>query len=543
VTAARQRRQLAPGVPQRLLPFFGIAMLFLAVLWPYRNYVPIWDGRVYADCAIHAAEQGLSLTSLRCAGHPSQGYAFFLAASQLGAPGDTVLLHLTDIMLGLLAIASFRVVLARVFPGEMHRRSLDVVTLAAAMHPVLLSTLLQVNVDFGVYVFFFAALAALMSGYVQLTILFGALLCFSKETGVLAYGLMLALHAAFTMRVASGSMRERVERLLPLVPTLIPLALFAVYVLTWHETRVEPVIWKHGWQKTTIDGFNFFDLSDPIVLSYAAGIFVLGFGWVVTAIISADFFAGATRMAKRLPGRMVEGANANALAFVTVLTGALTYVLTSFRTWSNLRYFALLYPLILLLGYAALVRLRVPVLVRNGVFVALVLLFFVAQTRSIDPVSQRVYGTFSAGQKPMYRMSSITNEYHGPGRDELVYNLEFTGYHDVQNAFFARLPMTDSTAIATSNTVGLKLFAPLDWGTRRRTLRPTSIIRPRYTDEIELLADVGRPAEVWYLEFSNRPDNDRALESLHALYAEGGIVRTYKDGQLLVAHRLTLKAK
>jgi hypothetical protein len=91
VTAARARRQLAPGMPQRLLSFFGIAALFLAVLWQYRNYVPIWDGRVYADCVIHAAEQGLSLTSLRCAGHPSQGYAFLLAISQLGAPGDTVL--------------------------------------------------------------------------------------------------------------------------------------------------------------------------------------------------------------------------------------------------------------------------------------------------------------------------------------------------------------------------------------------------------------------------------------------------------------------
>lgn len=522
---------------------FGIAMLFLAVLWPFRNYVPIWDGRVYADCVIHAAEQGLSLASLRCASHPSQGYAFFLAASQLGAPGDTVLLHLTDIMLGLLAIASFRVVLARVFPGEIHRRSLDVVTLAAAMHPVLLSTLLQVNVDFGVYVFFFAALAALMSGYVQLTILFGALLCFSKETGVLAYGLMLVLHAAFTMRAASGSLRERAERLVPLLPTLIPLAFFVIYVMTWNATRAEPVIWKHGWQKTTINGFNFLDLSDPIFLSYAAGIFVLGFGWVVTAIISVDFFAGAARLARRLPGRVVEGANPNALAFVTVLAVSLTYLLTSFRTGSNLRYFALLYPLILLLGYGALVRLRVPTLAKNGILVGLVLLFFLAQTRSVDPVSQRVYGTFSAGQKPMYRMSSITNEYHGPGRDALVYNFEFTGYHDVQNAFFARLPLTDMTAIATSNAVGLKLFAPLDWGTRRRTLRPTSIIRPRYTDEIELLANVDRPAEVWFLEFTNRPDNDRSLESLHALYAEGGIIRTYKDGQLLVAHRLTLRPK
>lgn len=541
MNAARVRRQLAPGVSQRLLPFFAISLLFLAVLWPYRNYVPIWDGRVYADCAIHAAEQGLSLTTLRCAGHPSQGYALFLAASQLGAPGDTVLLHATNIMLGLLALASFRVVLARVFPGAEHRRPLDVLTLAAAMHPVLLSTLLQVNIDFGVYVFFFATLAALMNGHRTLTILFGLLLCFSKETGTLAYALMLALYAAFTVRITTGSWRERAERLAPLAVTVIPLVLFAFYVLTWHETRAEPVIWKHGWQKGTIDGFNFFDLSDPIFLSYAAGIFVLGFGWVVSLILSTDLVVGAVRMARRLPARDVAGADRNMLAFMIVLTVALTYLLTSFRTWSNLRYFALLYPLILLLGYASLTRLRLPVLARSGVMIALVLLFVAATGHSIDPVSRAVYGTFDAGQKPMYRMSSITHEYPGPGRDELVYNFEFTGYHDVQNALFSTLPVTDSTAIATSLTVGLKLFAPLDEETRRRSLRPTGVIKPRYTDEIELFADAGRPRDVWFLEFSNRPDKDHALESLYTRYDETGVVRTYRNGQLLTAHHLVLK--
>ena len=55
----------------------------------------------------------------------------------------------------------------------------------------------------------------------------------------------------------------------------------------------------------------------------------------------------------------MEGAESVIVTALTVLTAALTYLLTSFRTWSNLRYFALLYPLFLALTYSALVRLGV----------------------------------------------------------------------------------------------------------------------------------------------------------------------------------------
>ncbi|MFI5311894.1 MAG: hypothetical protein ACHQQ3_11710, partial [Gemmatimonadales bacterium] len=89
---------------ERIAAFAAIALVFLAILWPERGYVPIWDGRVYADCAIDAARTGLSMESLRCAAHPSQGYAALLAMSQLPHLGDVRLLHLTDALLGLLAL-------------------------------------------------------------------------------------------------------------------------------------------------------------------------------------------------------------------------------------------------------------------------------------------------------------------------------------------------------------------------------------------------------------------------------------------------------
>ena len=225
---------------------------------------------------------------------------------------------------------------------------------------------------------------------------------------------------------------------------------------------------------------------------------------------------------------------------MVVLTMVLTYILTSFRTWSNLRYFALIYPLLVLLTFAALLRLGAGWKTRYTALTAIGVFFLFATYRSSDPVSRAIYGTFSIGQRDMYRMASISGEYPGPGRDELVYNLQFTGYHHVQNALFRTLEPTDSTAFATSRVAQWNMWSPLDAVTHMRTLRPDELIVPRYWDDGELLASPQRPRDVWFLEFSFRPDRDSALATLKPLYREVAVTRTLARGHLLVAHHLEL---
>ncbi len=527
---------------ERYVAFSVIALVFIAILQPELHYVPIWDGRVYANCAMEAASNGfagLSMESLRCAAHPSQGYIIFLAASQLVRFGDIAALHITNILLGLVALASIRVVLARLIPDSARVRQLDLVTLLCAVHPVMLSTLLQVNVDFGVYVFFFATLAAYMSGEFWLATFTGLLLCFSKETGVLAYVLIVGLDVVFRM-IPAGTPAERAKRALPLWMTPIPVVLFGVHVLWWNSTHAQSAVWKHTWQKGTLDGFRFFDLSDPVFVSYAAGIFIVGFMWVVSAVIGADLLLGGVRMVRRLPQRVVPGADSSRLAYFTTLAVVLTYLLTSFRTWSNLRYFSLLYPMLIILAFASMLRLGMGWRARTAALLGIGALFVLSIYRSDDPVSRAVYGTFSIGQREMYRMSSITKEYAGPGRDEIVYNLEFTGYHHVQNALFHALQPTDSTAFATSRIARYNIWSQLDAVTRDRTMSQQEVIVPRYWDDVDLLASPHRPKDVWFLEFSYFPDKDSSLASLKPLYRETGVTRTLARGHLLIAHHLEL---
>lgn len=520
----------------------GVAALIMTVMvLPELGYVPTWDGRVYANCVMDAAFSGISMESLRCANHPSQGWAIWLALPQLFAPGSVAAMHLTNLFLGIVAVIAFRVVLTRVFPAPEHARGLDLVAIAAAAHPVMVSTLVQPNVDFGVYVWFFVALAGLLSPAVAglvTAVVAGTFLAFSKETGVAAYGLAVAMTVGVAWVKRGGESRgEFVRRRLARTALLgIPVALFALHVWWWDRSHEIEAIWKHTWQTSTSAGFNFFDLSEPIFLSYAAALFVLGFMWVVWLPIVMDGARGLAGIARRRPARAVPGADPALLGGLTFFTVALTYLLTSFRTWSNVRYFALLYPLFLALAYAAITRMGAGERVRRAVFAGFAALMLLASYRSADPLSRMVYGTFDAGQKRMYRMSSITGEFEGPGRDQLVYNLEFTGYHHAQNALFERISPTASTVIGTPRHVRWNIWTQLDSATRARTMRRDHVFAPVYADEVDIPAR--KSPEAWFLGFSNHSDRDHALEGLLTQYAVTDSVTVFSRGQRLVAHRL-----
>jgi len=527
----------------RVAAFIVTALVFVGILVPEVHYVPIWDGRVYALCAVNAASHGLaglSMESLRCGGHPTQAFIGILALSQVIRFGDVAALHITNIALGLAALACIRVVLARLFPDPAHAIRLDIVTVLCAVHPVMLSTLIQPNVDFGVYVFFFATLAALLSGRLWWATLAGTLLCFSKETGVLAYGVMMGLYVLFRAFEEKGAPAERLRRVLPMWMTSLPLVLFGVHVLWWNTTHFQSAVWTQTYQQGAQYGFHFLDFTGATFRSYATGIFVIGFMWVISALIAADLMRGGAGMARGLPKRSVPGADARRVTYVTVLTFVLVYLLTSYRTWTNLRYFALLYPLLVIVGYASVVRLAIPRRFATGLLCATGLLFVLSIYRSVDPFARLMYGTFPTGEHDMYRMASINGEYPGPGRDELVYNLQFTGYHHAQNALFRALRPTDSTVFATTGMARWNVWSQLDRETHERTLQQTGVIVPRYLTEVDLLASPDRPRDVWFVDFSFRPDHDGALASLKAVYREVGTMGASADGHVLFAHHLQL---
>jgi hypothetical protein len=156
------------------------------------------------------------------------------------------------------------------------------------------------------------------------------------------------------------------------------------------------------------------------------------------------------------------------------------------------------FPLGLLVAYAALLRLRVRPLARGALLASVTALLAVSAVRTIDPVSRAVWGTFDVGDRSLLSITSLRNECCGHGRDQLGYNLEFTQFASLQDALYERLKPSDSTVLVLPEYADWFTVGTLDSVTHRRTMRSAGIVRPRVLmapDTYNLGA-----AHAWYVE-------------------------------------------
>ena len=513
------------------------AALLVMLVWPERSFVPIWDGNVYVQCVVDAARSGLDLHSLRCGGHHSQLYMGLLALSQVAFPGRVAAIVAVNLALGAAALAAFAAALRRLAPGDGYRAERALVVVALAVHPLIAATLLQVNSDFGVYAFFAMVLAALSWRRYRACALAGLLLCFSKETGALAYGAALGLHVLFEAAARPGAARSRLAGALRAAgPAFVPLVLYAAFIGWWAATQPSYAIWNRGIQERPLTGLRWFDFDDVVFRSYAAIIFVLGFAWIPSAAIVADLAVGAGRAARRLGDRALSGMDAGAAAYLSALTATLVYLLTVYRTWSFPRYFVVLVPLQLLTAFISLVRLGAaprPRRIALGVFSAVLV---ASNHSSWDPVSRGVFGTLPLGGSSAYDVASIAHDFRVRDADNLCYNLQFTGFHLALNAMYASLKPTASTTVVFPRFNRWGLWSPLDARTFERVIPRAGTVTPDYADETLIAARRDRkPHELWLVEQPNDGDT-LAVEALHRFYDDADFAR-YSGGGVTVTAR------
>ncbi len=527
--------------PRRPQSWWGVipAALLVIIVWPERAFVPIWDGNVYLQCVVDAATGGLNVHSLRCGGHQSQLYMGLLALTQLPRAGNLTAIVAANIALAFAALVACNVILRRLVPGEQWWMERALIVTIVAIHPLLAATLIQLNSDFGVWVFFAMSLACLVSRRYWFAALAGLMLCFSKETGVLIYFAALALHALFRAADERGTARERIAAVGPsIAPAMIPLIAYAAFLMWWSATQPTYAIWNQGIHEHPSAGVRWFDFDDLILRSYAAIIFVLGFAWVPVAAILADVARGAAGIARKLGDRALPGMDAGIAGYLAALTAALVYLLTAYRTWSFPRYFAVLAPLLLLCGFISVVRLGAGPRARRIALGALGAIMLSANYSSWDPVSRSVFGTLSLGPTSVYDVSGIAHDFRVIDADHLCYNLQFTGFHWAQNAMYAAMKPTARTTFVFPRFNRWGLWAPLDARTYERVAERTGTVTPDYEDEASIAAmREKKPVELWLVEQPNDGDT-LAVQKLHHDYADADSARYSAHGLTLTARHL-----
>ena len=519
------------------------------LLWSRRDYVPIFDGRIYADCIEQVAANPTYIGGYRCAGHVAESYVAILALAARLRPDSAPALLLANTLLFVVgAVALWRLVRSA-FPGEEHRVGRALVVGAFLVHPVVLAAVVQPGLDLGLLVFSLCALAAAVEGRRWTLVLFGIWLIFSKEPGVLLYGaiaavwlwrrcssmlspddatrvgiaalvflgqLALVQHetpSALLFFAAAGVVarrrrgpvrpvgRELTSALLREWPIAIPVLLFLGYLIYYklRSQHTAPVLWQGGGGVIALIGTLLRGgVLDPPTGSSLALMFVVGFLWVPTLWILADLAIGAARHVRNQPARALAGVDRPALDFIVVVLLADVWLLSRYVTFSNARYYLPVFPLALLAAYAALVRLHVRPLVRGALVASAAVLLAVSTVRTVDPVSRAVWGTFSVGQRSLLSITSLRNECCGHGRDQLAYNLEFTHFASLQDVLYERLKPSESTVLVLPQFGDWYTVESLDRVTHRRTMRSAGAIRPRVVmapDGYDLSAP-----RAWYID-------------------------------------------
>jgi len=431
-----------------------------------------------------------------------------VALPQLADPGNTAALLAVNALLGCLALLAFHRVARRLVPEEERASSLlpGLATLAFALHPVFLAGAVFLTPDYGVAVFFLVALAGLLEGRIGWAVIAGTFAVWSKQPGVVVY--TLAAFAWIALRLASspGSLRAALYASRRLAWLLLPTASFVLYPFLKHWRLIGQTFYEAdggpGLVATALAPG-----SHRVLLGYLVLVFVLNGAWLATSFA----LAGAVKALAGVRLRPLAGLRERLLGsevsrdrlvvVLTLLSG--TAVLTRFPTFLNTRYFLPLYPLLVLSGMAALHSLARSRAVRAVAMGTVGLLFGLSIWRTTDPVSRAVFGTFRFGEHEMLKMTSLTGECCGYGRDQLVYSLEFARFHDLANEMLPALVSRPRPPLVSWPDLDWHFLGPIDRVTARRTLRRGATVPVRVRSVIPFARGDASATGLVLLEFPN----------------------------------------
>jgi hypothetical protein len=242
---------------------------------------------------------------------------------------------------------------------------------------------------------------------------------------------------------------------------------------------------------------------------------------------------------RRTSPRALYGAKRRVVQFVAVLGLLTTYALTRFSTYGNTRYLLPIFAIAPLILYSSMVRLAIAKVTRVTILTALVAVSLISSVRTIDPVSRVVFGTFPVGDHSLLRMTRLTGECCGAGRDQLVYNLEFTTLSDLVSDATASLA-TDSTTLFLPPRMRWETVGALDSTTHRRTLRRDHRFTPNVFEPDTLSMLDTPPGSAIYLALPNG-DVEAGARALSRRYELGEPRRFWRGRYSLTAYPLTLR--
>lgn len=488
---------------------------FLVLVVPHIDLVPLWDGAFYAQSILAAVRNGIDLGALNIAGHPGIGSLLIPALIAKWSGANLWGLQLGNIILGSIAVLSFVAIVNRLFSEVSLFERLAISSLFSAL-PVVAANALNPNLDFGTLVFFLLFLSLLLYERFWLAAIAGGMLVLAKETGFVVWSITIISYLLSEVIVRRASFRQKLRAALKISPACLSILALVAYALIRLSDN-KSVIWV-AFSRQSGGGLHQLmwpSMSNPVFQTYLAQIFSVNFMWIVTFFILVGVVISVLgKIVFKRPSKC--SARRNLIFFLFL---PLVFSLTAFQTFTNIRYFLPIFP-VLVLAYAHMLNgILSFVPARISLFCVTSVLFLVSAFRTIDPVSGRIFGTFAFGEHSMLNMTSITKECCGSGRDQLVYNLEFTKFDYLVNQVFAELHRSGFKPIAVAELANWHFIDQMTLESPpRRGLPGANVTATPIVSSKAVVSEASPPKNIFWLNLPNI-DGSAEFEMLQTRYS------------------------
>ncbi len=430
-------------------------------------------------------------------------------------------MHTVMFALATASIVAFSFIIRGLFPKtSLAQRILGVMLFS--IQPVIIGNVIDFNFDNGVMFFFVILLALLFYGYEKWMMIIGFLMVFTKESGVLLYGLTLVGYWIFFLRRNHTFLPDALRSGIRRSWLLLPLFLYLFHMGVQKHIG-NPLLHENIAPDTIVHAMLSLDLLHERFLTFLTEIFLFQFTWFQTGVTVCALLVWLWR---RDSTRSYAGKRFCYFLLIIFLYVTGIHTFTRYVPYNNIRYMMPLFPLGILLFIESTLLLGRGKFFSTALLAIAIALNALALFRSVDPVSRALLGTFKFGSHSIYALGSFDGCCLF-GRDQLVYNLEYRKIFSLQDLALQKIAPSRETVIALPPNADWSHRDALDPVTFRRTWSPEGLM-PTYVSIDDVLKMAPLPVEFYSIDFPNLP-TDAARSSVEEKY-DRAFLETIVDG-------------
>lgn len=488
----------------------------------YFSYVPIWDGWQFSRCYLTAALTG----SLWCFDHSAFVHTFLLGLTQKPDPGNFYFIYGANIILGVLGLICLRALLRRLCKDSLSPVNITLLSFVFGFAPVFLVQIVQPSLDYTLPIYLIMTLLFLYSGRFFFAALAGVLMVFTKESGFMLYGVSVFLYVPLMLIKGSLAWKDKKKFIYIVTVLSIPIVLFVVYMYMTPKTQI-----GDSWLDGILKMLKFY-IVDPVIAAQLVSLLVLNFNWILTGIIIAGLLLLGMNYL-RGGGRIEAGLGFYDRIYFYLLFILFIYFLTRIPMWNNPRYMLPVYPVLAILFADAVSVLFKRQSVVTCIVAAVLVLLCISSFRTIDPVSKRIMGTFMFGSHEILRMTSLKDDSGSYGRDQLVYNFEFTEIHYLTEKIYQTVG-TDKLFVAAPYSTWTNAFISINKETGKRMMYGEGLVNARWAFSDSLIKKRHFPEEIYFISYPHMgKSNAEQQTQLSYIYDTKEVITIEDDGYSL----------